>query len=192
MKMAFVAAAMALAFAAPANARFIFNGTFTGVLGSGTYDAEESSQEPARTIDARGASLNLEIFDIQVDAQSRGTLRVIKPDEFAIGVDGLTQVSETLNGEDYSLRVFIGADFQNIFAVLNLSGRYANGTLSRLSGNVVYNRQFFPEPSFETLNGTVAGFASVPEPATWAMMIGGFGMIGAALRRRARVNVGFA
>jgi len=27
---------------------------------------------------------------------------------------------------------------------------------------------------------------AVPEPATWAMMIGGFGMIGVAMRRRAR------
>ena len=36
-------------------------------------------------------------------------------------------------------------------------------------------------------SGTVTGnitFVAVPEPATWAMMIGGFGMIGAAARRR--------
>ena len=32
----------------------------------------------------------------------------------------------------------------------------------------------------------------VPEPATWAMMIGGFGLVGAASRRRARANVTFA
>ncbi|MFD1610559.1 PEPxxWA-CTERM sorting domain-containing protein [Sphingomonas tabacisoli] len=30
--------------------------------------------------------------------------------------------------------------------------------------------------------------AGVPEPATWAMMIGGFGLVGAAARRRARVK----
>ena len=34
-------------------------------------------------------------------------------------------------------------------------------------------------------------FAAVPEPATWAMMIGGMGMIGGAMRRR-RVRVTFA
>lgn len=34
--------------------------------------------------------------------------------------------------------------------------------------------------------------AAVPEPATWAMMIGGFGFIGAALRRRRQVSVSFA
>lgn len=34
--------------------------------------------------------------------------------------------------------------------------------------------------------------AAVPEPATWAMMIAGFGMVGAGLRARRKVNVAFA
>ena len=35
--------------------------------------------------------------------------------------------------------------------------------------------------------GTLAFVASaIPEPATWAMMIGGFGMVGGAIRRRQR------
>jgi hypothetical protein len=34
--------------------------------------------------------------------------------------------------------------------------------------------------------------AAVPEPATWAMMIAGFGFVGAAARRRQSVNVKFA
>ena len=33
---------------------------------------------------------------------------------------------------------------------------------------------------------------AVPEPATWAMMIGGFGLIGAAMRRRQKVSVTYA
>jgi len=36
-----------------------------------------------------------------------------------------------------------------------------------------------------------ASIAAVPEPATWAMMIAGFGVVGAAARRR-RTNVSFA
>jgi len=32
---------------------------------------------------------------------------------------------------------------------------------------------------------------AVPEPASWAMMIGGFGMVGAAMRRRQKVQVSF-
>lgn len=33
---------------------------------------------------------------------------------------------------------------------------------------------------------------AIPEPATWAMMVGGFGLLGGAIRRRARANVAFA
>ena len=36
------------------------------------------------------------------------------------------------------------------------------------------------------------GPGPVPEPATWAMMIAGFGTIGVAMRRRQRVRVSFA
>ena len=39
----------------------------------------------------------------------------------------------------------------------------------------------------------VGGFAApVPEPATWAMMLGGFGLLGASMRRRRRAAVTFA
>jgi len=38
----------------------------------------------------------------------------------------------------------------------------------------------------------VSGGSAVPEPATWAMFIGGFGLIGGAMRRRQRVDVSFA
>ena len=43
-------------------------------------------------------------------------------------------------------------------------------------------------------NGSYAAqavFAPVPEPASWAMMIGGFGFVGGAMRRR-KTNVAFA
>lgn len=35
-------------------------------------------------------------------------------------------------------------------------------------------------------------FAAVPEPGTWALLIAGFGMVGAAMRRRRRVRFAFA
>lgn len=38
----------------------------------------------------------------------------------------------------------------------------------------------------------IGSAAAVPEPATWAMMIGGFGVIGAALRRRRRAGLATA
>lgn len=40
--------------------------------------------------------------------------------------------------------------------------------------------------------GSVVVANAVPEPATWAMMISGFGVIGASMRRRRRMTVTFA
>ena len=42
-----------------------------------------------------------------------------------------------------------------------------------------------------SFGGTVS-FAAVPEPATWGLMILGFGLIGGALRRRQKVAVRYA
>jgi hypothetical protein len=39
--------------------------------------------------------------------------------------------------------------------------------------------------------GGIAPPPAVPEPATWAMFIGGFGVIGASMRRRQRTKVAF-
>lgn len=43
-----------------------------------------------------------------------------------------------------------------------------------------------------TLTIADASPAAVPEPASWALMLGGFALAGAALRRRARVTVRMA
>ncbi|MBM6577877.1 PEPxxWA-CTERM sorting domain-containing protein [Microvirga sp. SRT01] len=42
------------------------------------------------------------------------------------------------------------------------------------------NNSYFNDST--TFSGTISG--AVPEPATWAMMIGGIGMVGGAMRRR--------
>lgn len=42
------------------------------------------------------------------------------------------------------------------------------------------------------LNFTGEGAVAVPEPATWALMIGGFGVAGGALRRRRTARVAIA
>jgi hypothetical protein len=41
-------------------------------------------------------------------------------------------------------------------------------------------------------NATVAAAGAVPEPANWMMMLGGFGMMGGALRHQRRVRLRFA
>lgn len=44
--------------------------------------------------------------------------------------------------------------------------------------------------SFQASNFQI--FTAVPEPATWAMMVGGFGLVGASLRRRTRAAASYA
>ena len=43
-----------------------------------------------------------------------------------------------------------------------------------------------------SMSASLAPVPAVPEPATWAMMIAGFGMIGGTMRHRKRTTVGFA
>lgn len=40
--------------------------------------------------------------------------------------------------------------------------------------------------------GAQLNITAVPEPASWALMIGGFALVGGAMRRRQRVSVNFA
>ena len=43
-----------------------------------------------------------------------------------------------------------------------------------------------PPTSMTTPNDALPAVLGVPEPASWALMIGGFGMVGGAMRRRSR------
>ena len=62
-------------------------------------------------------------------------------------------------------------------------------------GLVTYRgRESMPNESADliTANFEPDAIASVPESSTWAMMIGGFGLVGGALRRRQQATVRFA
>ncbi len=96
---------------------------------------------------------------------------------------------------------------------LTLSGVF-NGGFSTLTGNGTPNTRLLNPAAnigniwlvgaafdnadrrtdaFKFSNLTVSGSTSVPEPATWAMMIFGFGLVGSAMRRRqVRTAVSFS
>lgn len=80
--------------------------------------------------------------------------------------------------------------FTNAFygSVLAINSNVSNTNF--IQGSVAVKRF---DRGGEGMNGEIhlgaydgASLAAVPEPATWGMMIAGFGMIGAVLRRRAR------
>ena len=76
--------------------------------------------------------------------------------------------------------VFIDLDAP-AFDYTNVFGSLVASNSSTTLGFIFYN-----EPSFWLLDNVslVSADGVIPEPATWAMMISGFGLVGSALRRR--------
>ena len=97
----------------------------------------------------------------------------------ANGADGCGAACDT----SYQLFVTIGAKVfhSNVFSPnSNLSGGLVDFTGNNGDADtIVYTPDGYR--GFQTVAQIGAG---VPEPAAWALMIGGFGMAGAALRRR--------
>ncbi|MBS0480166.1 MAG: PEP-CTERM sorting domain-containing protein [Proteobacteria bacterium] len=57
------------------------------------------------------------------------------------------------------------------------------------NGTITLNTLFPNNPGWSHITFFDTGTPAVPEPATWAMLIGGFGAMGFALRRRPKVAV---
>ncbi len=83
--------------------------------------------------------------------------------------------SVTLSGED------IWTD-----EVLNLTGNQGDGrrVYYNFGGDAVKSITFASSGNSFEIDGLAANVGAVPEPGTWALMIGGFGGAGAMLRRR--------
>lgn len=104
------------------------------------------------------------------------------------GTSGFT--SAAINASSSNAVVLTGATDLALFTGLGSlnSPLRAQGTSSATgSGNLV--TQFTTKAGgYATVEYT---FAAVPEPASWALMLGGFGLIGVALRRRSAEKLAF-
>ena len=67
-------------------------------------------------------------------------------------------------------------------------------SFSSTSGEYSSNDPFIaPYAPLSPISGSVViGTAAIPEPAAWALLLAGFGLTGAAMRRRAKVRVTYA
>lgn len=90
---------------------------------------------------------------------------------------------------DYSLVADASGFFKKPFTVTDISGYVATGGLTTLSfvakssTNFGNNDPIIDRVLFERTGTTGVGGA-IPEPTTWALMLGGFGLVGSTLRQR--------
>ena len=116
------------------------------------------------------APLNRLVFSIRDREAGAGTISL---SNLVLNGSALTG---TLNGVEGTTTFWsVAGDFRQSFTL--------TGNLNLAGG---------PFASNENNNVQLLVGNAVPEPATWAMMIGGFGLVGAAMRRRAKVTVAYA
>jgi hypothetical protein len=121
------------------------------------------------------------------------------PGEIATLADIGTGIANA-NGNPNDLSAIQGAIWSIEYGLPVTSGNAADDAL--IANYIAFAQQhpqdgdpygFYPVGAGGQGFGTTQGFSlGVPEPATWAMMLAGFGMIGFAARRRQNVKVAYA
>ena len=99
------------------------------------------------------------------------------------------------NNDGYLVEYWNGSGWQSAFSADAVDGWGLTTRDSGTLGNFTTDRfrlSAFGGDQYYAISGFQAFSAGVPEPATWALMILGFGAIGGAMRRRAKTAVRFA
>jgi PEP-CTERM motif len=116
-------------------------------------------------------------------------------------VGGINQTLATIAGQSYQISFDLQNDggtpssFEALFGsnqLFSLTNSEAFGyttfstTLTAIGASTDLSFSFRQDPRFFSLDNisVTAVSGAVPEPATWAMMLLGFGMVGASMRRR--------
>jgi microcystin-dependent protein len=174
----------------PSHSHSLPGGGFTGLEGDGQpYDNAQPSLAINYLINLQGIFPSREGGDslnqgLPFLGEIVGYAGDYVPNGWALANGQFLQIN--LNQALFSLLgTTYGGDGQTTFALPDLRGRTIVG-----SGGLFPLGQAFGN-RFNTLNvGQLAPhlhtlpFADVPEPAEWLLLLGGFGMVGAALRRR--------
>ncbi len=165
------------AVAVPATAATLIGDTVTTTLavGSVTYASQS---------DVVGAGDEGNLFGNQFYDYGATTFTIRSTSAFSGGVDSTNNiVALTLSSLDF------GTPITNVTFTTSLTGV----TRTFTANSVTFNWVNQPIPASTYLSAAFVTASAVPEPATWGMMIVGFGMIGAASRsRKVKTTVSFA
>jgi hypothetical protein len=102
-------------------------------------------------------------------------------DEYEIYVNGIALFTALAPGN--------GAPFEANPDVAFASNQFAKGIVALNAGDVLSFKAITLPDGYEDGTIAVSAASAVPEPASWAMMIAGFGLVGATLRRRTAAAV---
>lgn len=113
---------------------------------------------------------------------------------FGFGQIFFDNVPGVFNGHaEVAQTISFGTGIASQFQISGSSAGFA-----QFGGQTVFTGTF-AKPVFTAGTYQFTGFSSgtlsvadVPEPASWAMMVGGFGLLGVTLRQRRRVSAGAA
>lgn len=105
----------------------------------------------------------------------------VQGDEYGIYINGLLvfeALSPLMDGS-------FSADPDAAF----VSGKFASGLVNLVAGDILSFKVLripvgYTDATIAVSVGLPRGATAVPEPASWAMLIAGFGLTGAAMRRR--------
>ena len=169
IKLLAAAAAISIAVAASPSQAALFDFTLTGtnanggnVSGSGTFTTTDMATDGAYTITAISGMFN----SVAIDS-------LLAPGSYELNDNLLFASTPYLDvlGVSFTLANNASTEVNIYYSSLNSAYQYfrtpnGSGTLT----------------SFTVTPSGTAG--AVPEPATWAMMVGGFGIVGFGMRRR--------
>jgi len=96
----------------------------------------------------------------------------------------------TLGAGTYYFTLTNATTTDNNYAYWDINNGPSTMEANGIPGDNVYGPT--SSDAFTLLGSTAVVQPSVPEPASWALMVAGFGMVGGAMRARKRVSVRFA